>query len=174
MIFQCGRKRLFQQGGGKEEPLKKYLVELTPEERSQLATLTRRGKASARRIKRALVLLATDDGDRDEVIAANVRLHPTTVEAIRKRFVEEGLVSALSERPRPGKARLLDGHQEAYLIALTCSTPPPGRSQWTMKLLANRLVELKVVESISDETVRRTLKRGNSSPGNVRNGAFRP
>ena len=77
----------------------------------------------------------------------------------------------MSDRPRPGKVRMLGGRQEAYLIALTCSTPPPGRAQWTMKLLAERLVELKVVESISDETVRRTLKRGTSNLGSFANGA---
>jgi len=154
--------------------LKKYVVQLTPEERSELAALTSRGKASARRIKRALILLAAADGDSDEAIAASVRVHPTTAEAIRKRFVEEGLAGALSEHPRPGKARLLDGRREAYLVALTCSTPPPGRTQWTMKLLADRLVELQMVESISDETVRRTLKRGTSSLGSVRSGASRP
>jgi transposase len=100
-------------------------------------------------------------------------VHPTSVENIRRRFVDEGLEAALSERPRPGKARLLDGHQEAYLVALTCSTPPPGRAQWTLKLLADRLIELKVVERISDETVRRTLKRGTSNLGSTENGASR-
>jgi transposase len=153
---------------------KKYVVKLTSEERSELVVLTTKGKASARRIKRALSLLAADDGDGDEAIAAKVRVHANSVGLVRRRFVEEGLEAALSERPRPGKARLLDGHQEAYLIALTCSTPPAGRVQWTMKLLADRLVELKVVESISDETVRRALKRGTSSPGSVKSGAFRP
>jgi transposase len=139
-----------------------------------LLTLTRRGKASARRIRRALVLLAADEGDKGEQIAEKARVSLRTVEGLRKRFVEEGLEAALSERPRPGKARLMDGHQEAYLIALTCSTPPPGRAQWTMQLLANRLVELKVVESISDETVRRTLKKGTLNPGSFESGAFRP
>lgn len=146
-------------------------MELTPEERSELELLTRKGTLSARRMKRALVLLATDEGDTDEVVAKTVRVHRTTVEEIRKRFVEEGLEVALSERPRPGKERLLDGKQEAHLIALACSKPPDGRASWTMQLLADRLVELKVVESISDETVRRTLKRGRSNHGSARNGA---
>jgi transposase len=140
--------------------LKKYVIKLSPEERSQLTALTSRGKTSVRRVKRALVLLASDEGDRDEEIAAKVRVGERSVERIRQRFVEEGLDASLSERPRPGKARMLDGRQEALLIALTCSTPPAGRAQWTMQLLADRLVELKEVESISDETVRRTLKRG--------------
>jgi transposase len=96
------------------------------------------------------------------------------VARLRRRLVEEGPDSALSDRPRPGKARLLDGHQEAYLIALTCSTPPQGRAQWTMKLLADRLVELRVVGRISDETVRRTLKKGTSNLGSFDNGVFQP
>jgi len=154
--------------------LKKYLVHLTSEERTELLAVTRRGKASARRIKRALVLLAADDGDKDQQIAAKARVSLRTVEGLRRRFVEEGLEATLSDRPRPGKARLMDGHQEAYLIALTCSTPPPGRAQWTMQLLANRLVELKVVESISDETVRRTLKKGTSNLGSFESGVSQP
>jgi transposase len=81
------------------------------------------------------------------------------VERIRKRFVEEGLEAALTERPRPGGQRKLDGKQEAFLIALACSTPPEGRICWTMQLLANRLVALRIVDAISDETVRRTLKK---------------
>jgi transposase len=123
-------------------------------------------------MKRALVLLAADEGDKDEEIAAKARVHRVTVEDIRKRFVLEGLDAALSERPRPGKARLLDGRQEAFVIALACSEPPAGRASWTMQLLADRLVELKVVERISDETVRRTLKRGRSSRGSAGSGAL--
>jgi len=140
--------------------VKKYVVEPTLEERAELAALTRKGTLSARRMKRALVLLAADDGDKDEDIAKRARVHRTTVEGLRKRFVEEGLEASLGERPRPGKARLLGGKQEAHLVALACSAPPEGRAKWTMQLLADRLVELEIVESISDETVRRTLKRG--------------
>ena len=154
--------------------MKKYLVELTAEERFQLVALTRKGKASARRIKRALVLIDAAAGDKDEDIASKVQVSVRNIQRIRERFVEKGLEAALSELPRPGKARLLSNRQEALLIAITCSTPPPGRAQWTMKLLADRLVELKEVEMISDETVRRTLKRGRSSPGNARSGASRP
>jgi len=162
---------LLCQARGKEECLKKYVVELTGQERAELEALTRKGTASARRLKRALVLLAVDDGDKDEEVAAKARVHVTTVEQIRKRCVEEGLEAALSERPRPGKPPLLDGRQEAYLIALACSQPPAGRAEWTMKLLAGRMVELEIVDSISDETVRRTLKRGMLSPGSARSGA---
>ena len=107
-----------------------------------------------------MILLAADAKATDEQIARQIRVHRTTVEEIRKRCVEEGLEGALSERPRPGKARLLDGTQEAYLVALACSSPPDGRARWTMQLLADRLIELDQVESISDETVRRSLKKG--------------
>lgn len=140
--------------------MKKYLVELTAEERERLLELTRKGRTPARRLKRALVLLAADYGAPDQAIAAQVRVHCATVERVRQRFVTEGLDAALTERPRPGKARKLTGRQEAHLIALACSEPPAGQKRWTMRLLAGRLVELGVVETISDETVRRALKRG--------------
>jgi transposase len=149
-----------QCGVGEEAALKKYVVHLTPEERESLLSLTRKGKASARRIKRAMVLLAADAGDKDELIAEKVSVHRVTVENIRRRCVEDGVIGALNDRPRPGKARLLDGRQEAYLVALTGSAPPEGRERWTMQLLADKLVELRVVDQISDETVRRVLKKG--------------
>ena len=151
--------------------MKKYVVALGPKQRAELEALTTRGQASARRLKRALILLAAADGDRDEAIAAKVRVHPNTVQRIRQRFVEESLDVALSERPRPGKARKLAGPQEAFVIALACTDAPEGRQTWTMQLLADRLVELNLVESICDETVRRTLKRGTSSPGSAKSGA---
>lgn len=140
--------------------MKKYVVALTPEERAELETLTTKGTRKARQLKRALALLAADDGDTDAEIAAKVRVHAVTVERIRRRCVEEGLEAALHERPRPGQARKLDGRQEAHLLALACTKPPEGQKRWTLQLLADKLVELQVVERISDETVRRTLKRG--------------
>src|SRR6266498_4489574 len=164
---------LFAPGGEQEEPLKKYIVQLTADERAELEGLTRKGSGKARRMKHALVLLAADDGDLDAEIAKKLRLHVNTVQRVRQRFVEEGLDAALSERPRPGKMPVLDGHQEAHLIALACSNPPEGRVQWTMQLLANKLVKLRVVPSISDETVRRVLKRGKSNPGFAASGASR-
>lgn len=164
--------RLFQaRRGAKEEVLKKYLVKLSPGERTELESLTRRGTASVRKVKRALVLLAADDGDKDEVIAEKVRVSDGTVARIRQRFAEEGLRSALSERPRPGKARMIDGRKEAYVIALACSEAPEGRARWTLRLLANRLVELEIVEDISHHTVGRVLKRGTSNPGCTSSGA---
>jgi transposase len=95
------------------------------------------------------------------------------VERTRQRFVEEELEAALSERPRPGQPRKLNGKKEALLVALACSDPPKGHQKWTMQLLADRLVELKVVDSIADETVRRVLKKTMSNPGRRSNGASR-
>ena len=140
--------------------MKKYIVELTHAEREQLERLTSKGECKVRKLKRAMVLLCADEGDTDRVISEKVRIHKVTVEGIRKRFVEEGLESALNEYPRPGKARKLAGRQEAHLLALACTEPPGGRKRWTMQLLADRMVELRLVDSISDETVRRVLKRG--------------
>jgi transposase len=137
----------------------KYLVTLTDDERAQLLALTKKGTVSARRLTRAHILLQADRGTPDAAIAAALHSGTATVERTRKRFVEEGLAAALQERPRPGGRRKLEGKQEAFLIALACSTPPDGRQHWTMQLLADKLVELKHVESISDETVRRTLKK---------------
>lgn len=138
---------------------KKYIVTLMDDERAQLLALTKRGKVAARRLTRAHISLQAETGLSDEIIAQALHIGPATVERIRKRFVEEGLEAALTERPRPGGQRKLDGKQEAFLIALACSTPPEGRICWTMQLLANRLVALRIVDAISDETVRRTLKK---------------
>jgi transposase len=151
---------------------KRYFVTLTDEARAQLLALTKRGKVSARRLTRAHLLLQTDAGVSDEAIAQALHIGTATVERIRKRFVEEGLEAALTEHPRPGGQRKLAGKQEAFLIALACSTAPEGRTCWTMQLLADKLVELQVVESISDETVRRTLKKTSSSRGRRRRGVF--
>jgi transposase len=143
----------------------RYLVTLTAEERGHLLDLTKKGKVSARKLTRAHLLLQADAGVADKAVAAALHIGIATVERIRKRFVEEGRAAALSERPRPGGRRKLDGKQEAFLIALACSTPPEGRQCWTMQLLADRLVAVQVVEAISDETVRRTLKKIRSNRG---------
>ena len=144
---------------------KKYFVTLTPEERQTLHDLTAIGKGAARRLAHARILLKADqrpDGPActDQAIAEAVEVGTATVERVRRRFVEEGLEGALdpyfTERPRPRK---LDGEQEARLIAVACSTPPAGLAHWSLRLLADRLVELEVVEAISYETVRRTLKQ---------------
>jgi transposase len=145
--------------------VKKYVVNLSEQEEKQLRELTRKGKTGARRLRRAHVLLLTDEGRTDEEVASALGTAVRTVERVRKRFVEEGLEEALSERPRMGGAlrRKLDGRGEAYLVALACSKPPEEYQRWTMQMLAERLVEVGVIEEISDETVRRTLKKGTSS-----------
>lgn len=153
--------------------MKKHLVKLSPEQRAELEALTRRGRIRARRLKRALVLLAADDGDTDGAIADKARVSTRTVARIRQRFALESMQPALDERPRPGKARLLDGRQEAYVIALACSDAPEGHAAWTLRLLAERLVELEIVDRISHHTVQRVLKRGTSSPISASNGAYR-
>jgi len=149
----------------KEITVKKYIVDLHERERNGLEQLTTKGRSGARKIRRARILLLADEGRIDREIAAFLGSAVTTVERIRKRFVEEGLEAALSERPRPGAARKLDGRQEAFLMALVCSDAPEGKANWSMRMLAERLVELEVVGEISDETVRRTLKRGTSNHG---------
>jgi len=144
---------------------KKYRVTLTAEERSELEAMISRGKADARKLAHARVLLQADEADgaparTDQEIAAALNVSGRTVERVRQRFVEEGLQPALL--PRPTKriyARVLDGAQEAHLIALACSKPPDGKRRWTLRLLAERVVELGYTESVTHETVRRTLKK---------------
>lgn len=140
-------------------PGKKYIVELTKEERDELTELTRKGEASARKLTRARILLKANEGWKDEQIVAALDTAVTTVERIRKRFVEGGLEKALKDDPRPGARRKLDGRGEAYLIALTCSDPPDEHDHWALRLLAGKLVEAGVVDSISHEAVRKALKK---------------
>ena len=149
---------------------KKYRVTLTLAEREELERLLARGKADVRKIKHAQILLKADEAEGgpgwpDERIAEAFAAGITTVERVRRRFVEEGLASALSPY-RGGKRiyeRKLDGAQEAHLIALACSAPPDGRARWTLRLLAQRMVELAYVDTLSHETVRQTLKKMRSS-----------
>jgi transposase len=149
---------------------KRFLVTLTDDERQTLHDLIKKGTVSARRLTRAHMLLRADEGAADRDIAESLHVARTTVERLRKRFVEDGLNATLGERPRPGGKRKLDMHQEAHLIALTCGPAPAGQARWTMHLLADELVQLGIVESISDETVRRTLKKPAASPGTSKNG----
>jgi transposase len=151
-------------------PHKKYLVTLTPEEREHLVGLVSAGKRSALTITRARILLKADQADGgpawdDARIAEALDCGTRTVERVRQRFVERGLEQAPGRKPqdRPSRQRKFDGAAEARLIALACSAPPRGRKHWTMKLLADRLVELEVFDSVSDETVRRVLKKTSSS-----------
>jgi putative transposase len=148
----------------------KYLVDLAAAEHESLLTLLKKGTASARQVRRAHILLQAAEDATDEEIADTLRVGVSTVHRTRRRFVEEGLPAALSEHRRCGCGRKLDGKQEAFLVALACSRPPAGREGWTMQLLADRLVELKVVEEVSDETVRRVLKKATSSPGSAKSG----
>jgi transposase len=150
---------------------KVYIVELTDEERQHLRSLIHGGTARARMVNRAQILLHADEGKDDDAIAAALHTSASTVWRIRKRFTEDGLHGALHEIVRPGGARMLTGEQEAYVVALACSTPPDGRKDWTMQLLADKVIALGMVEAISDETIRRTLKRGASSHGSTRSGA---
>ena len=140
-------------------PAKKYKVELSKEERQELTGLTSKGQVRARKMKRAQVLLKADEGLKDSDIMAALNVSRPMVERTRKRFVEGGLDRALNEDPRPGAKRKLDGRAEAYLIALTCSEPPDDHDHWALRLLADKLVELGVVESISHEAVRQVLKK---------------
>jgi transposase len=146
-------------------PKKLYVVNLNDDERPELLELVKKGKVSARKLTRAHILLQAHEGATDKEIAAALHVGSATVGRIRKRFVEGNLERALNDDPRPGGKRILDDKQEAFLIATACSTPPNGQKRWTMQLLANEMVRLKQVDSISDETVRRALKKTNSSPG---------
>ncbi len=149
---------------------KKYLVRLTDQERSQLEMLVRRGKAHARKLLYARILLKadTDGPDRwtDERITEALKVSTATVARERRRFCEDGLeVALMPKKPGRPRRRVLDGRAEAQLIALSCSDPPPeGRERWSMRLLADRMVELGYVDGLSHETVRRTLKKTASSP----------
>ena len=143
---------------------KKYIVRLTEQEREQLDALIRKGKAAAYKIKHANMLLKADaDGAAwsDEGIAAAFSVHTRTVAGIRERFVEQGLEAALNRKKQehPSQQPTCDGEAEARLIAVGCSEPPPGHARWTLRLLADTVVELEIVASTSHETVRRTLKK---------------
>ncbi len=151
--------------------MKVYRVKLTSEERAYLEDLLSKGKAAARTLTHARILLKADEsaagpGLSDEAIAEALDVNRSTVERVRIRCVEEGFEAAL--RPRPSRQlhpRKLDGAQEAHLVALVCSPAPKGQVRWSLRLLADKLVELEIVDSISYETVRQTLKKTNSSRG---------
>jgi transposase len=140
-------------------PAKKYTVKLSDAEREALWELTSKGQVRARRMKRAQVLLKADENWKDKDIMAALDVSRPMVERTRKRFAEGGLARALNEDPRPGAKRKLDNRAEAYLIATTCSDPPDDHDHWTLRLLADKLVELGMVEHISYEAVRQALKK---------------
>lgn len=151
---------------------KKYEVNLTPKERSHLLALVSKGKNKAAVIRRAHILLKSDEGKTDKEIAELLYTSADTVERTRACFWQEGVQAALAGKPIPGQVEKLDEAQEAYLTAIACSEPPDGCSRWTMELLAKQLVADGVVTAISPSTVRLTLKKGNSSPGKSEVGAF--
>lgn len=153
-------------------PKKKYLVDLTDAERTELVALTTKGTVRARKMKRAQILLKAAAGLTDAQIMAALDVSRPCVERVRQRFVEGGLPKALNEGKRPGARRKLDGKQEARLIAEVCSAAPAGHARWTLRLLADRVVELKLASGIARETVRQILKKTNSSPGSSANGVF--
>jgi hypothetical protein len=157
---------------------KKYLVTLTAEERDELETLIRKGKAAALVLTRARILLKADQSEHgpawdDTRIAEALEVGLRTIARVRQRFVARGLHDARARlrQDKPSRERQLDGAAEATRIALACSQPPTGHGEWTMQLLADRLVELEVVDSVSDETVRRVMKKTPSSRGGRSSGA---
>ena len=154
----------------REEYVKKYKVTLTADERDQLTAMIAAGKAAAQKLAHARILLKADQADggpawTDDRIADAVEVSTATVERVRQRFVEEGVEAALARKKqdKPSRERVLDGAAEAKLIALACSPPPDERARWTLRMLADKLVELEVVEAVCAETVRRTLKKMSSS-----------
>lgn len=155
----------------------RYRVTLTNEERVKLHEISHNGKRSAKLILRALILLMVDQGEfQDQAnkserdIADCLHVSPTTINNVKKRFVEEGLEAALERKPQPHRCTHFDGDFEAHLIALACSEPPEGRAAWSLRLLADKTVELNYTESISHETIRRILKKTTLSLGKRRNG----
>ena len=151
-------------------PAKKYRVFLSDKERKYLRKLVNTGVDKARKLTRARILLLTDESpsglsNKDKEIMGSLGVCARTVAATRERFVEEGIEGALNEKPRSGRPREFTGRDEAKLTLIACSEPPEGRNRWSVRLLADKLVELEVVDSISRESVRNYLKKGMSSRG---------
>ncbi len=143
---------------------KRFIVRLSVEERAQLESLVAKGKGAAQKLTRARILLKADCGSlgpawSDEQIREALDVGVITIHRVRRSFVEGGLEGVLVRRPMPRRPRMLDGEQEAHLIALACSKPPEGRCRWTLRLLADKLVELEHVGAVSHETIRRALKK---------------
>ncbi len=143
---------------------KRFIVRLSTEEREQLEALVAKGKAAAHKLTRARILLKADCSETgpawsDERISLALDVGTITVHRVRRDFVEGGLERALVRRPVPRRPRMLDGEQEAHLIALACGSPPAGRRRWTLRLLADKMVEFGHIDTVSHETIRRTLKK---------------
>ncbi len=152
-------------------PKKKYIISLTPPERHFLEQLTKKGKIAAYKMNHARILLKTDinqkeGGWTDRQIGESLDIGHATIERVRQRFVEFGIESALSRREQKNRRqKIIDGEKEAYLIAIACSETPIGKCNWTLKMLADKMVELNYVEQVSTETIRQTLKKTNLSLG---------
>jgi transposase len=157
---------------------KKYEICLTPEERQELGDIVGKNKANRAKIINAFVLLRSDSGAQgenwtDEAISTSYKVSVSKIERLRERFVEEGMESTLSRKAGSGgNRRKIFGDEQAHLVALCCSPPPEGRNRWTLRLLADKMVELEYVETVSHETVRLTLKKTNLSLGKGGNGVF--
>jgi transposase len=147
--------------------MKRYVVNLTEDERASLQDLLKRERLSAVKRQRATILLKADDDLTDEEIAEDLQVARTTVERVRQRCVERGIAGALERKAQenPSRPRKFDGASEAKLVQIVCSSPPEGRARWTLSLLGDRLVELEVFDSISKSSVQRVLKKTSSSPG---------
>jgi transposase len=144
---------------------KRIEIHLKEQERQELEQLIRKGVRSARELTRARILLLSDQGQGVRQVTEAVMCGRGTVTNVKKRYLKGGLEAALYDKPRPGARPKITGDVEAHLIALTCSDPPEGYSHWTLRLLADQLVELELVESISHTAVGQVLKKTNSSPG---------
>ena len=152
---------------------KMAVVQLTDEQRAELTQRLERNPLTGRQRRRHQILLLADQGLTDEQIVQATGAGLSTVERLRKRYVRDGLAAALAEKPRRGAPAKFDGKQQALIVALACSDAPPGHAQWSARLLANRAVELEIVETLSESTVRRLLKKTRSSRGRSARGASR-
>lgn len=154
----------------------KYIVTLTNEEREYLLSLTKKGKHKSSKIRNAFILLNCDRGEnsqrlKNEEIVKVLQIGARTIDRVKKAFVEDGLEIALEgKKSNRSYQRKIDGDMEAHLVALSCGEPPEGFARWSLRLLADKMVELNYVDSISHETVRRTLKKTKSNPGKVKDG----
>jgi transposase len=147
--------------------MKRYVVNLTEDERASLEELTRRARVSGLKRQRALILLKADDGLTDREIADELEVGLVTVERVRKRCIERGIAATLDRKPQenPSRPRKFDGTSEAKLTQIACSEPPAGQARWTIGLLADKLIELRVFESVSKSSVQRSLKKASSGRG---------
>ncbi len=140
---------------------KKYVIKLKNEEREKLIELTHKGKEKVRKLKRCQILLLSDEGRSDVEIAKVLKVSAGTVANIRRRYANDGLESALNEKRRPGAPKKYKGLESAKITALACSTPPEGHGRWTLRLLADKVVELEMVNEISHMSIHRILKKMN-------------